>query len=386
MKFIKSLNVDWMGMTPVFNLVSGLLVVASIIVTAVMGINFGIDFAGGYEIQVKFDQAVQESKIQDLVKPLGLGDARVQRFGAAEDNEFLIMVREHGTIGEEGKAKLKADFEQLAGGGDAVSTWSMAESGENLLVGFNKPVTEAQVREVIEGHGLQVKRVTASERADRPEYSVDLVSLADQIERALVQGLGVEQGKQIVQRVEFVGPQVGAQLRNQGVLAVFYSLLFILLYIAIRFDLFYAPGAVVALAHDVIITVGVFSLFQLEFSLQIVAALLTLVGYSLNDTIIVFDRIRENTARLRGRDVPGVVNTSINQTMSRTILTSGTTLFVVAALLFFGGEVTRGFAIALFVGIVIGTYSSIAIASPIYVKLRERAAKKTEAHNPAAAA
>ncbi|OGQ79969.1 MAG: protein-export membrane protein SecF [Deltaproteobacteria bacterium RIFOXYA12_FULL_58_15] len=371
----KETNFDFIGRARFFFTASAIAVLASIVLIATVGLNFGIDFAGGYEIQVKFPEKVSDVQINDLVKPIGLGDARIQRFGAEEDNEYLILVREHGTITEEAKAKLYDTFVALAGGEEEIINWSVAQSGENLMVGFKTAVTEDKVRALVEQSGLVVKAITRGEREDRPEYSVDLVSIADNIEKALRDGLGISQEAEIVQRVEFVGPQVGAQLRNQGIMAVVYALVFILLYIAIRFDLFFSPGAVIALIHDVLITMGVFALLQFEFNLPIIGAILALVGYSLNDTIIVYDRIRENALRLRGRELRSMVNTSINQTLSRTLLTSFTTLLVVLALFIFGGGIIRDFSVALLVGIVVGTYSSIFVASPIYIFLREKSGK-----------
>jgi preprotein translocase subunit SecF len=377
MRFFKhETSFDFIGTSRVATTISVVLVLAAVIGTAVVGLNFGIDFAGGYEIQVKFPEPVTEARIRELVKPIGLGDARVQRFGDAGSNEYLILVREHGTITQETKQQLEEEFRRLAGGEENLKLVTFAESGENLRAAFKTPVTEEQLRSVIETAGLEIKKMTRSEREDEPEFSVDLVSIADGIREALYTGLDLSADADIIQRVEFVGPQVGAQLRNQGILAVVYALLFILLYIAVRFDLFFSPGAVVALIHDVAITVGVFTVLQLEFNLPIIAAILALIGYSLNDTIVVYDRIRENALRLRGRELRAMVNTSINQTLSRTLLTSGTTLLVVLALLFFGGGIIRAFSIALVVGILVGTYSSIWIASPLYVVLRERSLKK----------
>ncbi|MBT6489863.1 MAG: protein translocase subunit SecF, partial [Deltaproteobacteria bacterium] len=200
------------------------------------------------------------------------------------------------------------------------------------------------------------------------------------IETALREGTGVASSEQLVKRVEFVGPQVGAELRNDGIMAIVYALGFILLYIAVRFDLAFAPGAVLALIHDVLITVGVFSALGLEFNLPVIAAILAIVGYSLNDTIVVYDRIRENSLRYRGRTLRDLVNTSLNQTLSRTLLTSATTMLVVLALLIVGGGIIRDFSIALTVGVLVGTYSSVAIASPAYIFLRERAEKKVTAN------
>ena len=215
-----------------------------------------------------------------------------------------------------------------------------------------------------------------SERADQPEYTIELYSIGSQIEDALVKEMGV---KSTDISVEFVGPQVGSQLRNQGIMAVVYSLLFLLLYIAVRFDFYFAPGAIIATLHDVIIVLGVFSFFQIDFTLSTVAGILTLIGYSLNDTVVVYDRIRENVARMRGRELRHLVSSSISETLSRTILTSGVTLLVVVSLLVWGGRSLMDFSVCLLVGITVGTYSSIAIAAPTYVLLREHYDRRLKA-------
>lgn len=364
--------IDFVAKLPIFAVLSGILVGGAVIATSALGLNFGIDFAGGYEIQVKFPKETTELEVQAAIEPLGLGDARIQRFGAQEDNEFLILVREHGTISEADKAKIKAEYEALAGSAENVESFAIAESGETVSITFAGPVDETKVTEILTQRGLILKDVTRGERQDKPSFRIELVSIADQIQTSLQESLELSEGTDIVRRVEFVGPQVGNQLRNQGILAVLYALGFILIYVAIRFDLAFSPGAVVALIHDVIITVGVFAVFQLEFNLPIIAAILALVGYSLNDTIVVYDRIRENSVRYRGRALRDLVNTSLNQTLSRTLITSLTTLLTTLALLIFGGGIVRDFAIALTVGVLIGTYSSIAIASPVYIFLRER--------------
>ena len=172
-----------------------------------------------------------------------------------------------------------------------------------------------------------------------------------------------------LRRVEFVGPQVGEHLREQGGLAVLFSLIGILIYVAFRFEWRFAVGAVAALVHDVIFTVGMFSIFRIEFDLTVLAAVLAVIGYSLNDTIVIFDRIRENFRKMRKGTVMEICNRSINQTLSRTIITSGTTLLVLFALYFLGGEAIAGFSLALIIGIVVGTYSTIYIATAIAVWL-----------------
>jgi preprotein translocase subunit SecF len=371
MKFLsKEPNVHWMSHTKVYIAISAAMCIVSLVSIFTRGINFGIDFAGGYEIQVKFDQKASEEKVQKVIEGLGFGDSRVQRYGGDQSNEFLIMVRQHEALSEDKRLALKHDMEALAGGPEGLANFSVAESGENIITGFTKPVTEPQVREVLAKYDLKVKSMKASDRADRPEYVTELVSVADKVQTALTTAFSISADHQLVQRVEFVGPQVGAQLRNQGFLAVLYAMVFIFFYIVLRFDFFFAPGAIGTVIHDAIITVGFFSIFQIEFNLPIVAAILTLVGYSLNDTIIIFDRIRENAVRLRGRELQALVDTSINQTLARTLITSGSTLAVVLAILFFGSSVTRDFALCMSVGILLGTYSTVAISAPLYVTLR----------------
>jgi preprotein translocase subunit SecF len=172
-----------------------------------------------------------------------------------------------------------------------------------------------------------------------------------------------------MRRVEFVGPQVGGELTEKGGLAMLYALIGILIYVAIRFEWRFAIGAVVALVHDVLITLGVFSVLALEFSLPVLAAVLAVIGYSLNDTIVVFDRVRDNFRKMRKGSVVAIMNNSVNQTLPRTVLTSVTTLLVVLTLLLAGGEIIKGFASALLVGVIIGTYSSIFVASPAVLML-----------------
>ncbi|MBN2284242.1 MAG: protein translocase subunit SecF [Deltaproteobacteria bacterium] len=192
--------------------------------------------------------------------------------------------------------------------------------------------------------------------------SSEIKGLTGSINEALGERFG--DGNYEIRRVEVVGPKVGEDLRKKGFLAICYAMIGILIYITWRFELRYALGAIIALVHDVTITVGIFSLLSKEFTLPIIAALLTIIGYSLNDTIVVFDRIRENVKKVKRQSLREIVNASINETLSRTLLTAGTTLLVVAALFFLGGAVIHDFAFALLIGIIVGTYSSIYIASP----------------------
>jgi len=190
-----------------------------------------------------------------------------------------------------------------------------------------------------------------------------------QLSEAVMQALRVQDPSVEMRRVEFVGPQIGEELTEQGGLAMIYALIGILIYIIVRFQWRFAPGAVIALVHDVLITLGFFSFFRIGFDLTVLAALLAVIGYSLNDTIVVYDRIRENFRRMRKGTSAEIINASINQTMSRTIMTGVTTLLVLVALYLFGGETIHGFSLALILGILIGTYSSIYVASSVALEL-----------------
>ncbi|EAQ54676.1 MULTISPECIES: protein translocase subunit SecF [Vibrio] len=251
--------------------------------------------------------------------------------------------------------------------------WGLDFTGGTLIeVGFEEPANLPDIRSALEAEGFGDATVQNFGSARevmvrlRPRDGVAGETLGNQILSAIKDGTG-EQVE--MRRIEFVGPNVGDELTEAGGLAILVSLICILIYVSVRFEWRLAAGAVLALAHDVIITLGVFSLMQIEVDLTIVAALLTVVGYSLNDTIVVFDRIRENFRKMRKGEAPEVLNSSITQTLSRTLITSGTTLFVVIALFVQGGAMIHGFATALLLGITVGTYSSIYVASALAMKL-----------------
>ena len=237
--------------------------------------------------------------------------------------------------------------------------------GTLLEVGYPQAVELEPIRAILADSGFdgaQVQHFGSSRDVlvrIAPQADKESAQLSDEV----VAGLQQQNASVEMRRVEFVGPQVGEELTEQGALAMIYALIGILIYIMVRFQWRFAPGAVIALVHDVLIIIGVFALFQFDFDLTVLAALLAVIGYSLNDTIVVFDRIRENFRKMRKGTAVEIVNTSLNQTISRTLMTSITTLLVLTSLFVFGGEVIHSFSLALILGVVVGTYSSIYVAS-----------------------
>lgn len=296
MELIKpGFKIDFVGKNKIAVILSLVVIaigIGSLIVRG--GPNYGVDFAGGTVIQVRFEEPTRAADIREALADLELGTFLVQQFGD-EPNEFLIRA---------------------------------------------------------------------------PETSSELEGLAQRVLADLEESYGT--GTIEVRRVEMVGPQVGSELRQKGMLALVYALIGTMIYIAWRFEFRFAIGAILALAHDVIITIGFFSLFNKEIDLPIIAAFLAIIGYSLNDTIIIFDRIRENLGKHGREGFASVVNLSINETLSRTILTSGTTLLVILSLFVFGGGVIHNFAFAMLVGVIAGTYSTIFIASAFVIYWEKR--------------
>jgi preprotein translocase subunit SecF len=324
-------KINFIGKRYVCAAISAAVLGVSLAAIPVNGIHYGIDFAGGTEMQVRFEDGsdAEEGAIREVVTVCGVRDPSVVRYGETDTLDFLIRFRA-GSEGareadvadadcpltDDDRARLAAAATAGGGGGD------VGEKGE----------------------------------------------LVDRLAFALRNTIGPVE----IERVEYVGPRVGAELRRDGLQAIGIAGLLVLAYIAFRFSARFAPGAVIALLHDVAVTAGLFVIFGLEFDLRVLAALLAIMGYSLNDTIIIYDRIRENMQLHTKHDLVEVLNLSVNQTLSRTILTSGTTLLAVGALLAVGGEVIKPFAIAMAIGIVVGTYSSIFIAAPTLLFLETR--------------
>jgi preprotein translocase subunit SecF len=351
-------------------------------------LNYGTDFKGGSQIQIEFHKDVGAAAIRSALNKGGFKGAEVVRLQDETRKHFYMlrltdvsalasgdMKRVKGALQKEFENRLK-DVSYKSGSDKVYLTFTRDLEVDATSKG--QAVRERVAKRFAET-GVAVQRVRLFGRAEDRRFEVQLRGLSEKIDKVFAQNLGKDAVKEIPQ-VETVGAKMGRQLRDDGLKAVIYALLLMLVYIALRFDFRYAPGAVAALAHDVTITVGLFSLTWTEFSLPVVAALLTIAGYSINDTIVVYDRIRENVARLRDRKFSLVVNSSVNETLSRTVLTSITTLFTCVAIWIVGTGVLRVFAFALVAGVVVGTYSSIFVASPLVVVLNERfAAAKRKA-------
>jgi preprotein translocase subunit SecF len=248
--------------------------------------------------------------------------------------------------------------------------------GDKLDFTFKQPVDPQALKSVVEKSGVQVKEVrplTAREGQDR-EYTVIAQGPGDKIGSALRERFG-QDSVQVV-RTEYVGPQVGKQLRNDGILAVVYAIGMILIYVGFRFDFRFSPGVVIALIHDAIVTLGYFVVTRHEFNLTSVTVILTIVGYSVNDTIVIYDRIRENVKKYKGKPLRDLINLSINEMLGRTILTSGATALSLVGLIVYGVGTIQDFALAMLVGIISGTYSTWYIASPMTIWLEEHSAQR----------
>jgi preprotein translocase subunit SecF len=337
------------------------------------GIPWGVDFRGGTLVYVKFSHAPNDNAIRSALDKAGLRDARNQRIGQVADNERLIDldVRETSQQAlEEGRNRIIQALETNvpAGKEDLNNASSLRITNylmdkDPLHNGGDQQKYAAQAQSIINYRDNTLGGVLSS--MDQLKQSgADPAVLA-----SLSDGFFLSDFR--VRNVQIVGPEVGGQLREQAGLATLYSLAGMLVYLGLRFEWIYGVAAVVTVFHDTLITVGAFSLTKTDISLTVIAAILTLIGYSNNDTIVVFDRIRENIKLMRREKLSDIVNRSINQTLSRTILTAGLTFLTVLALFLFGGEVLHGFSLALVIGILIGTYSSIAIAAPILVAYQD---------------
>ncbi|HUO34043.1 MAG TPA: protein translocase subunit SecF [Candidatus Acidoferrum sp.] len=379
MELFRDVNIDWMGKAKYFVTLS--LILLAIGWTSIFlhhGLFYGIDFRGGTLVYVRFADRPPIDKIRTGLQAAGLANSTIQSISDIDNpdsrNDVVIGLEQKG----QGDQALDAGKEAILG-----VLHKMFNADASGRPDFNS-ISVADLSAYLTQKDPLGLGATAGERYN--QLAQRLISARDSDHGGIVTNFdelknvdgatpsviaalssGLSLGDFTIRNVEIVGPKVGAQLRRQALFATLYALGGMLIYIAFRFEWVYGAAAVIAVFHDVLITLGFFSLFHYEISLTVIAALLTLVGYSMNDTIVIFDRVREDLRLMRREAFPDVVNKAINQTLSRTILTSGLTFLTVLVLFLMGGEVLRAFSFAMVVGVVVGTYSSFGIAAPIVV-------------------
>lgn len=391
MQLIKETHIDFMKYRKFWILVSLGLVAFGFVAAFWSGwIRLGIDFEGGTQINVLFKDQPQVAELRKLVEGAGVTDPQIQRFGDDDSKEVLIKTPVLKGA-EEGSRNLivgalNRRYNQNAGGKPDLNEIGL-DAVTELLTRTDPDGVAAQGAEAANAHYSEVADKVLTERKKEGILTGwDNLAKIEGVGAKVISALQSQTrlGEFAIVGVETVGPVIGKELRSKGLMAVAFSLIGMMIYIAFRFELRFGIGAVMASLHDVLVTVGMFALFKFEFNLTTVAAFLTLVGYSVNDTVVIFDRIRENMRKNKRKPLIETMNDSINQTLSRTILTSGLTLLSVIALLVFGGPVLRGFSFVLAVGIVVGTYSSIYVASPFALLWEQYFGSEAKARKAAA--
>jgi preprotein translocase subunit SecF len=401
MELFRNTHIDFLRYKWICIGISWALIVAGFIsIAAHHGLRLGIDFSGGTQIVLKFAQRPDPGKIEGILKPLGLGLEGVQRYDLPEKNEVLIKVKQQAHEGRDITQEILAALSQALGGtvgkldanqkGHDSIAMAIAPADPDNMAG--KPGDEAKQHYAVVGDAIVAYRSQIGLFRSPADFDA-IPDVSPAVKAWLKQNATL--GPFTMLSADNVGPQVGKDLRSKAMWAIILSTLAMLAYIAIRFDIKFGVGAIVAIIHDTLITIGLLSIFDREITLVVVAAVLTLVGYSMNDTVVVYDRIRENMRSNRRDPLARIINDSINQTLSRTVMSSGLTFLVVVALFFLGGEVLNTFALTLLIGIIVGTYSSIYVAAPIVVIWNEwqekghpapPSAKPTPPRRPAPAA
>lgn len=347
--------------------ISGLVIIAGLIAFFTMGFNLGIDFTGGTMVEVSFKDATSENDLRQILSDVGLGKSVIQSVEGGQTKFFIKTMN----VSEEDLSEEEA-LEALAKAANIIRE-AFIDSRDKAEVDAGKKdlnnISERQISNILVAGGIDSESAENTAKAVIQLRTADANGLIGKFEDLEANGLksnvvSILKDKTYLGHftflsVESVGPQVGHDLRRKATLATFWMLVGMLIYIGFRFKFIYGLAAVITLFHDVLIALAAIIFFQIEISLSVVAALLTIIGYSLNDTIVIFDRVRDNVKLMRKDPAATILDRSINQTLSRTIVTSGTTLLTVLSLFFFGGEVIHSFSFTLLVGVVVGTYSSI---------------------------
>ncbi len=379
MEFFRDANYDFLGKKWIFLGLSALLMVGGLAsIFFWHGVPLGVDFKGGTLVYVKFSHTPDADKIRSEMTGAGLANARIQRYGPVSNNEVIIALEQRGTS-EEALDQGKLAIMRALGTGAPEGKRDLNNTGQQTLQEVllaRDPLSAGT--DAAQRYADIAQAISRYRNVDRSGVLTSFDELKGRVEPAVVAALQSDFyiSDFTVRNVEIVGAQVGSQLQKQALMATLFSMMGMLVYLWFRFELIYGVASIVAIVHDVMITLGAFSLTNREISLTVIAALLTLVGYSMNDTIVIFDRIRENVKLMRRVPFAELVNRSINQTLGRTVLTTGLTFLTVLSLFIFGGEVLDAFAFTLVIGILVGTYSSFAVAAPLVVAYQEWKAAK----------
>jgi preprotein translocase subunit SecF len=371
-------NIDFIGKRRIAVFLSTAANIAILVGIALVGFNWGVDFAGGTLVEVQFKGSVTAEKVREGAVKGGLQEPQVQSIGPAEENTFILRMGGVTQLTEEGAKAAESAIRGLSG--IEITTFNKDLDNGTLSFRTKGKLNGEDVKGAVVATGTGVQSVTelpGSSVETGFEYRITSAGMSEKVQDALKKGIPETAFE--VRRTDYVGPQVGAQLRNKGVAALLLAMLSILIYVAFRFDLKFGPGALVASVHDVIMVAGYYLVTRREFNLTSIAVLLTILGYSINDTIVIYDRIREEMVKFKGKPLAEIINIAINDTLSRTILTSGVTALSLVGLLIFGVGEIFDFAAAMLWGIVVGTYSSVYIASPLTIWLDEREAAKAKA-------
>lgn len=363
-RYFDEATFDFVGRRRTAGLISVAMVLVSWMWFGLVGPHWGIDFTGGTEVHLRFSEPVGITDVRDTLGTLGLPSDAVQEFGGTGANEFKIRINQSDFGADALRTEIRGRLERGLGADRVVRLDFNAEVGARFNFEYSGDrIPAATVAKLLEG----VDGAKVEEGRDDNELVIKLPGLSTQVEETIRGAMG-ERAFEVLS-VDAVGPKVGESLRRQGFSALLATLALILVYVAFRFDLAFAPGAVIALIHDVSVTVLLFMWLGKEFNLPMIGALLTIVGYSLNDTIVIYDRIRENRARYGRQDLAELINISINETVSRTFGTGFTTFLAIAPFLVIGSPVIADFTLAMTCGIVFGTYSTVFIASPMILEM-----------------
>ncbi len=351
-----------------------IMVVGSIVLLFVPGPRLGTDFVGGTEVEVAFKKSTSPAEIKDAVVKGGFARPDVIKVeDESKPDRYLIRVQDVSALSDETKAELSRALcdNQRVGEcqGHEATEVKFSPGGDKITVRFAEAPDLAWIGKRVDAVGGVQLRAGANnpslQNARDHKVEVQLMSKGDQLMDALRVNLGPERVPEKALRTEWIGPKAGAQLRNAAIKSVAIALIFIMAYVAFRFDVRFAPGGVIALAHDAIVTIGVLIVLGKELNLTTVAAILTIIGYSVNDTVVVYDRVRENIGKLRGASFSQLINTSLSEMLSRTVLTSLTTIFSLLAFFVWGTGVLKDFSLTLVIGMVLGVFSSVYVALPV---------------------